>query len=88
MSIKFQFVAVAAATLIVGTAGITAASAADFYKGKTISIVIGFSPGGGFDAYGRLVARNMGKYIPGKPKFIAQNMPGAGSLKAVKYLEK
>jgi tripartite-type tricarboxylate transporter receptor subunit TctC len=62
------------------------AAEADFYAGKAIQLLIGFSAGGGYDAYGRLLARHMGRHIPGNPRLIAQNMPGAGSLKAVNYL--
>jgi tripartite-type tricarboxylate transporter receptor subunit TctC len=58
----------------------------DFYKGKTVSLLIGYSVGGGYDAYGRLVARHLGKHIPGNPGVVAQNMTGAGSLKAANYL--
>ena len=58
----------------------------DFYKGKTVSLVIGYSVGGGYDAYGRLLARHLGKYIPGQPNVVAQNMTGAGSLKAATYI--
>lgn len=63
------------------------AAAEDFYKGKTVSIVVGFSPGGGFDTYARSFARNFGKHIAGKPNVIVQNMPGAGSLKSVLHLD-
>jgi len=63
-----------------------AQDAASFYKGKTISVVIGFSPGGGYDLYARVVAKYLGKHIPGAPTVIAQNMPGAGSLRAAMYL--
>src|SRR5258708_38572608 len=59
---------------------------ADFYSGKTVSVLIGFSPGGGYDIYGRTLARYMGRHIPGNPKLVPQNMPGAGSLKVVNYL--
>ena len=59
---------------------------AAFYSGKQISVAIGFSAGGGYDLYARLLARYMGKYIPGQPSLVLQNMPGAGSLKAAKYL--
>jgi tripartite-type tricarboxylate transporter receptor subunit TctC len=51
-----------------------------FYKGKTIRIMIGSTAGGFYDRWGRLFARYMGKYIPGQPEIIAQNMPGAGSV--------
>jgi tripartite-type tricarboxylate transporter receptor subunit TctC len=63
-----------------------AQDAASFYKGKTINVVIGFSPGGGYDLYARVVAKYLGKHIPGEPTLVAQNMPGAGSLRAAMYL--
>jgi len=59
-----------------------AQSVEEFYRGKTITILIGFSAGGGYDLYARLLARHLGKHIPGNPSVVAQNMPGAGSLKA------
>lgn len=59
-----------------------------FYKGKTVRVVVGFSAGGGFDTYSRSLARHMGKYIPGNPTFIVENMPGAGSLIAANHLFK
>src|SRR5262249_26282720 len=62
------------------------AAATDFYAGKAIQLLIGFSAGGGYDAYGRLLAHHMGRHIPGNPRLVVQNMPGAGSLKAVNYL--
>src|SRR5215210_24605 len=58
----------------------------DFYKGKTISFVIGYSPGGGYDTYARLVARFMGDHIPGKPQIVPRNMPGASSRVAAAYI--
>jgi tripartite-type tricarboxylate transporter receptor subunit TctC len=63
-----------------------AQSAAEFYKGKTINLAIGFSAGGGYDLYARQLARYMGKHIPGNPTVVPQNMPGAGSLKAANYI--
>jgi tripartite-type tricarboxylate transporter receptor subunit TctC len=63
------------------------AAADDFYKGKTLSIVVGFTPGGGFDANARILARYIGKYIPGTPEVIVQNMPGAGSATSVQWLD-
>jgi tripartite-type tricarboxylate transporter receptor subunit TctC len=59
---------------------------ASFYKGKTVRIVVGFSAGGGYDHYARVVARHLGKHIPGNPNVIVQNMPGAASLKSVRFL--
>src|SRR5438046_2375540 len=54
-------------------------SVADFYKGKTVTIVIGSTAGGGYDTYARLIARHLGKFIPGNPAVVPSNMPGAGS---------
>jgi tripartite-type tricarboxylate transporter receptor subunit TctC len=68
---------------------VSAASAdpiADFYQGKTVRVIIGYGAGGGYDLYGRLAAEFLGRYIPGHPTVIAQNMPGAGSFKAIEYL--
>ena len=58
----------------------------DFYKGKTIRIIVGSTPGGGFDTYSRAMARHMGKHIPGNPTFVVENMPGAGFLISVNHL--
>ena len=62
--------------------------AQDYYKGKTIRIVVGFSAGGGFDTYARAIARHMGKHIPGQPSIVVENMTGAGSLIAANHLFK
>jgi tripartite-type tricarboxylate transporter receptor subunit TctC len=64
----------------------SAQPAEEFYRGKTIRFVVGFSPGGGFDAYARLIARHMGKHIPGHPAIIVETMSGAGSLIAANYM--
>jgi tripartite-type tricarboxylate transporter receptor subunit TctC len=58
----------------------------EFYKGKRITITVGYGPGGGYDVFARLLSRHMGQYVPGNPQFIVQNMPGAGSLTAANYL--
>src|SRR5262249_8603847 len=73
-----------AATL--ATQGARSAGVEDFYRGKTVSLLIGYSMGGGYDAYGRLLARHFGKHLPGNPNVVPQNMSGAGSLKAANYL--
>jgi tripartite-type tricarboxylate transporter receptor subunit TctC len=65
--------------------GAAADTVADFYKGKTVTILIGFPPGGGYDANGRALARYIGKFIPGNPNVVASNMPGAGSLTAANH---
>ena len=75
-----------AAALVIATASAQAAGVEDFYKGKQINVVIGYSPGGGYDVYARLLARHMSKHIPGNPTLVPQNMPGAGSLKAAMYI--
>lgn len=63
-----------------------AQTAAEFYKGKSVQMIVGYGPGGGYDVYARLLSRYMGKYIPGNPNVVVQNMPGAGSLLAANYL--
>src|SRR5262245_24276000 len=71
------------------TASMTPSAAQDpaaFYRGKTMRIVVGFSSGGGYDVYARVLARHIGRYIPGNPTVVVQNMPGAASLKSVQYL--
>lgn len=62
------------------------ALAAPYYQGKTILLIVGTNPGGGYDNAARIVARNLPKYIPGKPTVIVQNMPGAGHVIAANYL--
>ncbi len=85
--IRRGLVALAAAAVAATSAGTAdAQSVAEFYKGKTVRVVIGYAAGGGYDRYGRQVARHIGRHIPGNPSVIAQNMPGAGSYKAVNYL--
>jgi tripartite-type tricarboxylate transporter receptor subunit TctC len=68
--------------------GQLAYSAAPFYEGKTIRIIVGTAPGGGYDTYTRLVARHFAKYIPGNPAIIVDNMPGAGGLVSANHLFK
>jgi tripartite-type tricarboxylate transporter receptor subunit TctC len=58
-----------------------------FYKDKTISLVVGYSAGGGYDQYARMLARHYGRHIPGNPNVIVQNMPGAASMTSVRYLD-
>lgn len=61
---------------------------ANFYEGKTIRFIVGFSAGGGYDTYTRLIARHMGKYVPGNPVFVVDNMAGAGSMISANYVYK
>lgn len=62
------------------------AMADEFYKGKTIRFIVGFAAGGGFDTYSRMIARHIGKHIPGNPDTLVENMTGAGSLIAANYI--
>jgi tripartite-type tricarboxylate transporter receptor subunit TctC len=59
---------------------------AEFYRNRSVTLFIGYSVGGGYDAYGRVLARHLGKHIPGHPSVVAQNMPGAGSLRCANFL--
>ena len=63
-----------------------AQGAAPYFKGKTVTIVVGSTAGGGYDAYARLLGRYLGKHLPGEPTVIVSNMPGAGSDIAAAYV--
>lgn len=82
---RIRRIALAAAACCV--AWLQPAAAQDFYKGKILTILAGFSPGGGFDINARLLARYINRHIPGTPEVIVQNMPGAGSATSVLYLD-
>jgi tripartite-type tricarboxylate transporter receptor subunit TctC len=94
MMVRLRQVRVPCAILLALVAGLrgpavapaAADPVADFYYGRTVQVLIGFSPGGGYDLYGRTLARYMGRHVPGNPKLVPQNMPGAGSLKVANYL--
>ncbi len=75
-----------ALAMVATVATARAESVEEFYKGKTVELYIGYSVGGGYDTYARLLARHMGKHIPGNPTIVPQNMPGAGSLKLANWL--
>ena len=84
-----MFARSSAATVIAWALAVVPAHAdalADFYKGRQINLIVGYGPGGGYDIHARLLARHFGKFIPGHPTVVVQNMPGAGSLRAVNYL--
>jgi tripartite-type tricarboxylate transporter receptor subunit TctC len=66
--------------------GVGSLHAQSFFDGKTIRVVVGFAPGGGFDTYARVIARHMGRHIPGSPTIVVENMTGAGSLIAANHL--
>ena len=80
------------AAIVLGLVLLTVAAAKsasdDFYRGKSIRIVVGFGAGGGFDTYSRVIGRHMGKHIPGNPTFVVDNMTGAGSLIAANHVYK
>lgn len=59
---------------------------ADFYRGKTLTVIVGYPPGGGYDAYARFIAANIGRHIPGNPNAVVQYMPGAASIRSANYL--
>jgi tripartite-type tricarboxylate transporter receptor subunit TctC len=63
-----------------------AQSVEDFYRNRAITILVGFTAGGGYDLYARLLGRHMGRHVPGNPTIVVQNMPGAGSLKATQFV--
>jgi tripartite-type tricarboxylate transporter receptor subunit TctC len=78
--------AVALLLVAFATDSVRADPVADFYRGKTVTMIIGYGAGGGYDLYGRLAAEFLGRHIPGGPTIVPQNMPGAGSFKAAQYL--
>jgi tripartite-type tricarboxylate transporter receptor subunit TctC len=75
-----------AAMIVVWSASVRAEPIEDFYRGKTLRMLIGYGPAGGYDMYGRIVAEFLSRHLPGHPKIIPQNMQGAGSLLAAKYI--
>lgn len=79
------FGALLAAGIAVGSA-VAQTSVESFYSSTPLTLIVGYSPGAAYDIYARTVGRHIGKHIPGQPKVIVQNMPGAGSMKAVNYL--
>lgn len=76
----------AALALLLSPTIVHAQTPAEFYAGRNVNIVVGYSVGGGYDTYARLLARYFGKYMPGNPTIVPQSMPGAGSLKSVMYI--
>ncbi len=73
--------------ILAGLAVLAPLAHADDLKGKTVTIVVGFSPAGGYDVNARTLARHLPRHIPGNPTIIVQNLPGAGSLTSVRYLD-
>jgi tripartite-type tricarboxylate transporter receptor subunit TctC len=79
-------VPIAAALILALTRVAAANDAEDFYRGRTLTLLISYSVGGGYDLYARLLAHYLGRHIPGNPNVVPQNMPGAGGLRAANYL--
>lgn len=85
-ALPFRAAAAASCAALGLLACLPGASAQDFYAGKQIRIIVGTGSGGGYDGAARLTARYLGKYIPGNPTFVVENMPGASGIKATNYL--
>jgi tripartite-type tricarboxylate transporter receptor subunit TctC len=83
---KKQLLVLVIAVVVLVSAGSGPATAQSFYDGKTMRIIVGLAPGGGFDVYARLLSRHLGKHVPGNPTIIVENMTGAGSLIAANHL--
>ena len=83
MTLIFQLLFMLVLSLFTSPLG---AQGEPFYKGKQIRIIVGLSSGGGYDRAARMLARNIGKYIPGNPDVVVQNMPGASSVTAANYV--
>lgn len=79
-------VPIAAALILALTRVAAANDVEDFYRGRTLTVLISYSVGGGYDLYARLLAHYLGRHIPGNPNVVPQNMPGAGGLRAANYL--
>ena len=79
-------VSIVTAAAVASAGNAAAQTPAEFFKGKTLSILIGTSPGNDYDFRGRLLARHMGRHIPGEPQLVPRNMPGGGGVVATNYL--
>lgn len=86
MSLRPLAIAVICCATAVAAQPALAQSVEDFYRGKTVTMVIGYPPAGANDVYARMVARHIGKHIPGNPSVVPRNMPGAGSLIAANHV--
>src|ERR1043166_9484064 len=85
VSPQLIFAPIVAATIITCA---SPAPAADFYHGKTLTVIVGYAPGGGVDASARAVTRHLGRFIPGQPNIVVQNMEGAAGIVSVNYLDR
>src|SRR3954469_8877903 len=86
MHVRLSAAAIVFLTAVFPTAAVSPPTVEDFYRGKKLDMIIGYSPGGTYDLYARLVARYLGNYIPGKPIIVPRNMPGAGSRAAANWV--
>ena len=86
MIFKSLLAGATAAVALLTASGAVAQTPAEFFKGKTIELYIAYSAGGGYDLYARMVARHIGKHIPGNPQVVAKNMEGAGGLRLANWL--
>jgi tripartite-type tricarboxylate transporter receptor subunit TctC len=86
MSKVARLLFIAAASIVFAAAAHSSADAQDFYKDKTLTIVVGYSPGGSFDLYARVLGRYIGRHLPGNPNRIVENMTGAGGMIAANHL--
>lgn len=80
------FVLVGVAATLLTAPAVQAGEVADFYRGKTMTMLISSGAGGGYDTMARILSRHMGRHIPGNPTFINKNMPGAGGIRAANYV--
>jgi len=81
-----RIIASLVALFFLATPALAQSAVEEFYKNRQVNLIVGYGPGGGYDTIARLLARHLGRHIPGNPSIVVQNMPGAGSLRAVNYL--
>jgi tripartite-type tricarboxylate transporter receptor subunit TctC len=86
--LPMRLVSVAALAFALVTPPAARAHASEFYQGKTLTLVVGYASGGDYDLNARLIARHLGRFIPGHPTVIVSNLPGAGSLRSLEYVER
>src|SRR6184192_812723 len=86
MALRLAACGAAALLMVLPASNVCAQAPADFYRGKTIEIYINVSVGGGYDLYARMVARHLGKHIPGNPTILPKNMEGGGGMRLANWL--
>jgi len=85
---RLVLVSYSAAVVFFLSPQVSASAQENFFKGKTLRVIVGLAPGGGFDTYSRVIARHLGKHVPGNPSTLVDNMPGAASMLAANYVYK